>query len=372
MCYPKIVDRRLLEQQVAEYEAILRGIGDGLLVTDAQNRVIMINEVGETLLGWEKGLIFGKPVADVAPLVQVKEGVVPSLEEVTESVLSVSSVQKLPAVTFYLVRRDGTKFPAKITASSVIIDKKIVGTVIIFRDISLEREIEREKSDFISIASHQLRTPLGSIKWNLEMLVNGEFGQLPDQAADVLGQIMASNERMIAIVNDLLSVSRIERRQIANKPETVEVLPIVKSVIGETDVMAKENNVTVTSQMTCEHSPFVLVDPKLFHEVVENLITNAIKYNHKGGKVSVYLSCPTAMVRVSVADTGEGIPSEEKDRIFTKFFRGNIAIRGDTDGTGLGLFVVKSYVELWGGKAWFESEEGKGSIFYLELPAKKD
>ena len=247
----------------------------------------------------------------------------------------------------------------------------MVGTVIIFRDITLELEIEREKSDFISISSHQLRTPLGSIKWNLEMLTNGEFGQLPDEAKDRLGQIMESNQRMIAIVNDLLSVSRIERRQVANKPVPVEVLPVVKSVTDETDAMAREHSVTVSSQVLCEQSPFVMADPKLFHEVVENLMTNAIKYNQTGGKVTVYVSCPGEFVRISVADTGEGISPEDKDRMFTKFFRGDNAIRGNTDGTGLGLFVVKSYVELWGGRVWFESELSKGSIFYIELPIKK-
>lgn len=364
--------RKVLEQQVAEYEAIWRSIGDGLLVTDQDNRIVMINEVAKKLLGWEKESAVGKLLSETASLVQVKSGLIPSLEEVSESVLSVSSINQVPAVTYYLVSNDGRKFPAKITATSVIINRQVVGSVIVFRDITVEKDIEREKSDFISISSHQLRTPLGSIKWNLEMLVNGEFGELPELARGVIGQIMESNQRMINIVTDLLSVSRIERRQVANKPELVEVAPVVQSVIDETKVLADEQTVTVTSQMLSERPLRVMVDPKLFHEVVENLVTNAIKYNKIEGTATVSVAQAGDKVKISVADTGEGIPEEERERIFTKFFRGNSAIRGDTDGTGLGLFVVKSYVELWGGRVWFESAAGKGSVFYIELPAKKE
>jgi len=367
-----IIDRRLLEQQVAEYEAILRSIGDGLLVTDHENQIVMVNDVAAKMLGWVKTKMVGKFVAEVAPLVQVKNGLIPSLEEVTESVLAVSSVHKEQSITYYLVRRDGTKFPVKITASSIIVDKAVAGTVIVFRDITLEKEIEREKSDFISISSHQLRTPLGSIKWNLEMLTNGEFGPLPDKVQETVGLIMESNQRMIGIVNDLLSVSRIERRQMANNPEQVEVTRVIKSVIEETIMLASSRSITISSQVLMEHSPMVKVDPKLFHEVIENLVTNAIKYNHQGGKVTIYVGVSGNNIRISVADTGEGIPEEEHNRIFTKFFRGDNAIHGDTEGTGLGLFVVKSYVELWGGRVWFESEVGKGTIFYVELPMARN
>lgn len=363
-------DRRLLEEQVAEYGAILRSIGDGLLVTDHENRVAIVNETAAALLGWEKEEMVGKLVAEVAPLVQVKDGLIPSLEEVSESVLAVSSVHREPSVTYYLVKKDKTKFPAKITASSVIVNKVVAGTVIVFRDITLEKEVEREKSDFISISSHQLRTPLGSIKWNLEMLANGEFGALPDQAKETIGQIMESNQRMINIVTDLLSVSRIESRQAVNRPEAVDIIPVIRSAIDETKMLADEQRVMVTCQVLSEQMPAVMVDLKLFHEVIENLLTNAIKYNKVGGTAAVYVAQTGDKVQISVADTGGGIPKEEQDRIFTKFFRGNNAIRGDTDGIGLGLFVVKSYVELWGGRVWFESEEGKGSTFHIELPAR--
>ncbi len=363
--------KEVLEQRVAEDEAILRSIGHGLVVTDAENKVVMINNAGAALLGWKMSEVIGKPVSLALPMERERGDGILTQEEKVESVLTTASANIAGTSTeYYILRQDGTKFPAEINASSIILDKKVVGAVIVFRDRSDEKDAERAQSDFIAISSHQLRTPLGSMKWNLEMMADEEFGKVPEEAKPVLQQLLESNERMIDLVNDLLAVSRIKQHRLADKPEETDVMAIINKVITEVDGLAKPKSVTFKMEQIDETLPKLYLDPHRFAEVMMNLITNAIKYNKTGGIVIIRVLRNKEVVRLSVSDTGIGISPHDQERLFTRFFRADNAVKGDTDGTGLGLFVVKSYVESWGGKTWCESELSKGSTFYVEIPEK--
>lgn len=235
-------------------------------------------------------------------------------------------------------------------------------------DVTREKELERAKDEFISVASHQLRTPLGGIRWNLELMLE----QAPSLSKDVherLEEAYRSTLRMTNLVNDLLDVARIEQGHKAVLQE-VEIAEIVQSEVAEMWPLVKKHRLKLEVN-GLKNKYVVMVDLRRFREVIQNLLSNSVKYTLPGGKVIVAIEANSKETIVSVADTGLGIPEEDQAKIFSKFFRAHNVLKTETEGNGLGLFVVKSYVESWGGKLWFSSELGKGTTFYLSIPARQ-
>ncbi|MCR4328498.1 MAG: ATP-binding protein [Patescibacteria group bacterium] len=243
---------------------------------------------------------------------------------------------------------------------------KMEGTA---QDITKEKEIDRQKNEFISIVSHQLRTPLGSMRWNLELL-QSETHTLSEEAQGRVNEMYKSDLRLIRLVGDLLNVARIEGGRTKDEPELSEIFGIVESAIKEMEPEANKKSVALAFSSVETAIPKIMIDPKRFREVIQNLLSNAVRYTLPKGRVSVRVDYSDNLIKISVADTGIGIPKGEQSRLFVKFARAENAVKIDTEGTGLGLFIVKSYVEDWGGKVWFESIEGKGTTFYVSLPIK--
>ncbi len=245
-----------------------------------------------------------------------------------------------------------------------------MGSIVILPDINKEREIERMKSEFLSVAAHQLRSPLGSIRWGIEMLVEGDLGKIPQKAKETLQQIYTSNQWMITLVNDLLNVSRIDQGRIHDEPELTDHIEIIRAVIKEYELEAFEKKISIKLNAKKDCCKKIMIDPMRFREVIQNLLSNAVKYSRGNGNVIITVDQSELLVKIIVADSGIGIPSRDKKEIFSRFFRASNAVKSKTEGTGLGLFVVKSYVARWGGSIWFESKEGKGTTFYLQFPIK--
>ncbi len=269
---------------------------------------------------------------------------------------------------------------AEVRSFNVRLKKEVEGATSELRAMNQRLEnLDKLKDEFSSIASHQLRTPLGSMRWNIEMLLNEDYGELSAQVKQVLKQVNDSNSRMIVLVNDLLSVSRIDQGRLQNKPEPINCLPIIQSAVDEMMAEAKKRHITLTVQAIDFSMPQITVDPKLFREVIQNLLSNAVKYNVPEGNVVVSLLELNHTLQICVADEGIGIPEKEQSHLFAKFFRAENAQLSQTEGTGLGLFVVKSYVESWNGRVWCESptkkrtepdghEVGYGTTFCLVFP----
>jgi len=269
-------------------------------------------------------------------------------------------------------RTSGEKVTIRAVATPILnSDGTLNSAVAVFEDISKEREIEKMKSEFVSVASHQLRTPLTGIKWFAELMLRGKAGAISADQKDFLTQIHDSNERMIKLVEDLLNVSRIETgTKFEIKKIPTDIVPMLDSLTTDLVGLAEKHKVKIVRAENFPKTLILSVDADKIRQVFGNLLSNAVKYSHEGGVVTVGLdSSKTDVITFSISDTGLGIPEKAQSRMFEKFFRAENVQTQETDGTGLGLYIVKAIVEGHGGRIWFESKENVGTTFFVELPA---
>jgi PAS domain S-box-containing protein len=354
-----------MEEKRAKDKALLGSLGEGIVVTDKNGKVELINEQAEMMVGWKNQEVVGRKWFEVAPLEDERGHTIPPEKRATQMVLVTG--KPIASSKNYYVRRDGSKFPVGTTAAPVVIDGKTVGVIAVFRDITKEKEIDRAKTEFVSLASHQLRTPLSAIKWYAEMLQNGDAGPLNPEQAEFVGCLYQSNERMVELVNSLLNISRIESGRIRIDPVPTDLGELVQEVLGELKPKILEKKLNMIVSVHPELTK-INVDPKLIRQVYLNLLTNAIKYTPDGGEISVLISRKDEEIISQVTDTGCGIPKEDKGKLFERFFRAQNAQKVAADGTGLGLYLVKAIIESSRGRIWFESEENKGTTFWFSLP----
>jgi len=232
------------------------------------------------------------------------------------------------------------------------------------------KKLDRAKSEFISIASHQLRTPLTAIKGYISMMLEKTYGAPPEQMEKPLKNIYLSNERLIKLVNDLLNISRIEAGRMEMQIEKTSLEEIITSVVEELKNSAKEKNIYLKWEKPEKPLPKISVDKEKIRQAIMNVIDNAIRYTERGG-VTIKCKMQNAKCKIEVKDTGTGLTKYELSKMFESFSRGAAGTRLYTEGVGLGLYVAKKFVEMHNGKIWAESKgKGKGSTFYIELPIK--
>lgn len=266
----------------------------------------------------------------------------------------------------------GKKYFEVIVAPVKNLQNDYTGGAVLMHDVTHVKELDNMKSEFLSVAAHQLRTPLSGIRWHLEMLRDGTYGDITQDVEKVLSQIHMSNIRLIELVNNLLDVSRIDQQRVADNPEETQIEEIIKRIIEEQAPLAIEKGVKLTFSQAEQLLPKVYIDPKRLFEVISNLVSNAIKYNNreKGAVVDIVITKKGDYFMVNVADNGMGLTESDKQKLFSKFFRGERAVKSETEGSGLGLYVVRAYVEGWGGKVTYSSDEGMGTSFEISIPLK--
>jgi len=229
-------------------------------------------------------------------------------------------------------------------------------------------EIDKIKSEFISIASHQLRTPLSIIKWTLKMFLNGDLGKLSKDQKNFLDKTYQSNERMIGLVNDLLDVSRIEEGNLEYQMVKFDLTALLSDVINQFKVLIKNKEIKFKTNI--KQTPKILIngDPKKLFLLFNNLIDNAVKFTIKGGAISVTLSKDKKAVQIVIKDNGIGIGKSDQNKLFSRFFRAEQAIKMQTEGTGLGLFIAKNIIKKHKGQIKLVSQAGKGTSVTCKLP----
>lgn len=246
----------------------------------------------------------------------------------------------------------------------------LVITFSIVRSMEAVAEASMLKSEFISIVSHQLRSPISNLKWAIEILLSKRFSASEEKQMEYLGILKENSERMNELVGDLLMVSRIDEGRLPLSPSYFSMESLVREIVNELKVMAEGSGVELELKAP-ESLPQLFGDYKMLKVVVENLVDNAIRYTKNGGKVTIKLEDRQDSLIFEVGDTGIGIPRSDQRHIFEKFFRAGNAASYRTGGSGLGLYISKSIIEKSGGKIDFKSEENKGSTFWFTLPKNK-
>ncbi len=346
-------------------EALLTSIGDGMIATNEDGKIVVMNPQAGKMLGKDIASSLGKFFAEVLPIEQNEKEELLALGDrpVIQTLVQGIRITKVS----YLFRADGTKFPASVTSAPIFLEQKIIGAIVVFRDITHEKEVDKSKTEFVSLASHQLRTPLSAIRWYSEMLSSEKLGPLNEQQKSYLKEIYDSNKHMVELVNALLNVSRIDLGTFAIEPEPTDFKEVAENVLHELFVKIQEAGMHVASSYE-EGLPKVNADPKLVRIIFQNLLSNAVKYTKKGGNISLAISKDAQNLHIKVSDNGVGIPANVQSKIFTKLFRADNARIVESEGTGLGLYIVKSIIEKGGGAIRFESVENQGTTFYVDLP----
>ncbi|MBI5742831.1 MAG: HAMP domain-containing protein [Candidatus Niyogibacteria bacterium] len=247
--------------------------------------------------------------------------------------------------------------------------KKLI--IEVFRDVTKEREIDRAKSEFISVASHQLRTPLTAINWYVEMLLTGELGALTPKQKSYLQEVYDGSKRMGSLVNDLLNLSRIESGKARPEPVSVRADLLVQKIVDDFKPVALEKKCALVFKKDNLEFPEINLDQTLFRQVIVNLLANAVAYSKEGEcsvVVELHLDAKNSEIIVAVQDSGIGIPKDDQPLIFSRFFRAQNAVRRATEGTGLGLYISRLIIGSFGGRIWFESKENVGTTFFVALP----
>ena len=362
-------EREALATEKAKDEAVLTSIADGCIVVNKSGKIIFINQIAQEMLGYTSKESIGKQWYEI--LHREDESGNPISPDKGAIRAALSSTTTTPTITsFYYLRRDRTRFPISRTVSPIALEGEIIGAVNIFRDITFEKEIDKAKSEFVSLASHQLRTPLTTISWYTEMILNGDAGKLISKQKEYFKEIYRSNQRMIGLVNTLLDVSRIELGTFPIEPAPTNIIELTQNEISEQKPQINTKQIAFSFSFNKDIS-VIFIDPKLLCIIIQNLLSNAIKYTPERGKVELTISLVDKNnILLKILDTGYGIPKQQQNQVFTKLFRADNVQEKDTEGTGLGLYIVKSVVEHAGGKIWFESEENKGSTFYVTLPVE--
>jgi len=360
----RLKTERELTNERNKDEAILESIGEGVIITDTNGVILMINRSAQIMLGLEPARAIGSYYEKVIHIEDKRE--TPLVIANCPFTLVLSS-NKVITDNYYFRPRNNKKFAVNMTTSPIVFEQKVVGVIDVFRDITHEIEIDKAKSEFVSLASHQLRTPLTTMKWYSRALMKEESEKLSPKQLEYVKEMYHNNERMIELINSLLNVSRIELGRFIIKPVEINIREIANEVIHDITPYTDGKKIVIKKHYD-EKIPLAMIDPNLLKIILQNLLANSIKYSKKHATVNFYIENKEKEILFIIADKGCGIAKNQQEKIFTKMFRTDNARMIDPEGSGLGLYIVKSIIEQSGGRIWFSSAINEGSTFYVALP----
>ena len=346
--------KKEIEREKVKGDALVLSIGDGVVATDQYGRITVVNSAARRMLGWSFQEVYGKPLVETLEL-EDSEGK-PLLVDVNSSFTS----------EVFCIRKDKTKLPIAINIKAITWSNKGIGVVITFRDITQEKEIDRIKSEFISIATHQLKTPIAGMRWSLQLLDIPEE-KLSDQQKTHLKNVTNFVEVLGSTVNDMLNVSRIELGTQNIDLQDINLLEYIYKFLEEIKPYVETSKRTITLTGIENARVALSTDIKLLHGIFQNLISNAVEYSDPGTEVVVDVLKEENFLKISISNIGEVISEAARPHMFEKFYRAAEAKKVKEGGTGMGLYIVKLFVEKLGGRVGFESEDHK-TVFWFTLP----
>lgn len=354
-----ITEDKLSELKLKQFEAVVRDTDDAVITKTLEGVVTGWNSGAQKLYGYTAKEMIGKSISIIIP---------PEHNDLDELLKRVSIGERIPSYATIRKRKNGSLVDVAMTISPIHSDDGgIVGASVVARDSTKEKIVDKEKTEFVSLASHQLKTPIGSMEWNLEMLISGDYGQVSDQQKEILSQTYTMSKRMNDLVNALLNISRIDTGVFIIEPEALDWPKLCDEVLVEMEPRRVKKGHELIKDFQ-ENLPQVSADLKLLRIVFQNFISNAMKYSPDNGNIKVSLRTDDNNIIFSVANNGEPIPKAEQSKIFGKMFRASNAQQQDPEGNGLGLYMVKQIVENGGGKIWFTSSEGEDTVFSCSFP----
>jgi len=352
------------QEESTKSQAILTSIADGVVVNNAEGQTILINPAAERILDKSAEQLVGQDFQGLFSVFSERgrDEAVAAMEALLGA--PASEVHNAFKMTLEIDRRT-----VHAHLSPVLTQRgDFLGVVTVLRDITKEVEADRAKSEFVSTVSHELRTPMTAIKGYTDLLYAGSVGSINAEQGRFLGIIKNNADRLTALINDLLDISRVETGRIRFEPRPVQIGDVIADVVNALAGQARSKRQKLTYEVV-GGLPDIMGDRNRLNQVLTNLVANAIRYTLQGGEVEVRAYPVEGAVRVDVRDTGIGISPEDLGCIFERFYRANNPLVQEISGSGLGLSIARMFVEMHGGRVWVESEEGKGSTFTFILPA---
>lgn len=368
-----------LQGKQQQAEILIQSISDGIIVTDTEGKISLLNPAAAQMTGWTVEEALGIDVKLVAKLNQEDGKEIDPLLNPFKQVLDTS--KKYEAILLLNDREAKSHKIVSIVVSPVIIPNTTTsaGTVAVFRDVSAARQEEHRRADFISTASHEMRTPVAAIEGYLALALNDKVSKIDTKAREFLTKAHESTQRLGTLFQDLLTSAKAEDGRLVNHPVVVEVGAFLQQLTEGLRFAAEKkgllldftigNGAGTPSEGGKVVRPlyYAHFDPDRMQEVITNLFDNAIKFTDSG-KVTIGLTGNNDLVQFFVRDTGHGIPAEDVPHLFQKFYRVDNSSTRTIGGTGLGLFISRKIVELCNGRIWVESKLGEGSTFYINIP----
>ncbi len=343
------------------FEAVLNAANDGIAMLDTDGCFVLVNRRFGELLGTRAPLLLHHTLEEARPLL---------IDKLSHRLAALAPTEtRAVAEEIIALEEPDRRFLQFYTAPVAGVDgSEVIGRIIALRDITRERELDKMKTDFISVVSHELRTPLTSIKGYTDLLLSGAAGENTELQSEFLGIIQLSTTRLSNLINDILDISRIESGTLKIKHEPIDYRHLVADALRLMKAAADARDISMDAALP-ETIPLVRGDADKVTQVLTNLVSNAVKYTPEGGwvKVSLEVTGDTS-VTTCVADSGIGVAPEDQPKLFQRFFRADNSSTREAGGTGLGLVIAKTLIELMGGTIWLESEPGRGSKFYFTLP----
>jgi PAS domain S-box-containing protein len=354
----------ILRKDQSESDALFLSIGEGALVTDSEGRISRINQVALDILGFKARELIGKWYPSMVIAEDNHGQVLSNLERpITQVFLTGQTI----TAKIYYRRKDGSKVPVDLTVSPVLRNGKPIGAIEVFRDITKELALQQAKDDFISIASHQLRTPATAVKQYVGMFLEGYAGRLSASQRKLLKRAYESNERQLMIIEDLLNIARLDAGNMKLNVATTDLVLILEDVISEQSAKAAGRRQELSLNSSSDEVA-VNIDADRMRMVFENLIDNAIKYTPENKKIQVNIRRFINSAEVNIVDEGVGIAPVDIDKLFRKFSRVPNPLSIESGGSGLGLYWAERIIKLHNGRIKINSKPGKGSTFSVRLP----
>jgi PAS domain S-box-containing protein len=363
-----------LSQVAGKSEVVINAIADGVIAINSKGIIQLINPAAQQIIGWGKQDALSLDYKSVLKLVDKNDNELqPSTDPITQAL---ATNKETTTNNLGLLTNSGKKLLISIIVSPV--GQVGSGAIIVFRDITKEKAEEREQAEFISTASHEMRTPVASIEGYLGLALNPATAQIDDKARDFITKAHESAQHLGRLFQDLLDVTKADDGRLANNPKAVDVVAFAHDIVQGLKPKADEKGLRIlfkplpdddNSNNERRLSPvyYANVDNDHLREVIANLVENGIKYTPKGDVV-IDVTGDTEHVTISVADSGIGIPKEDMSHLFQKFYRVDNSATREIGGTGLGLYLCRRLTETMNGRIWVESEYKQGSTFYVELP----